>query len=728
MPSLASGTPPKGRAREILDELSALEGHKHRSPSGLLKRRSSRSPQFGLPVSVVKHAAERKVTGGATSPLSMHSISAKPSFFDGLSAVNVHKIAVSLDTERDEGEENGSATGGAQLVRVMPAERDTERSVPVKSTSRDNTKLHTGERTDTFSDSQRAGSVEGHSVDPSFVGEEQRAKATASLLRRGTISQTTEVGRTDLASEVIRLQDESAAAHRSSEAAHQAAAALQKAVDESRSQACLLKKEAELANQAADVSRQEADEAKAEVEELRGSLEEMQMVVQMMKDASKSQEEGISQEVVRLNTEVRDERKKRKAAEGTCIELQKEVDRLHQENEDARLRLESLQESEDARASASDQLTAAQAANDALEQELKRCQKKLSELSRQDKDSELRLRNIEEENEGLSAANAKLLKKVKSLGLKVDALRAGVGPDLQEDADHEARITKLQVRKQALKARVRELESQLLEADDECREARTKYISLGIKVEELLQEEALTQELVMQEKDRGRISLEEQLEQARAVVQALKERNAVLERGLAASEEELVRQSRWANHTASQLQQSLVKLTHLERIDGGTVRMNGMELESYAEMIELQANEVRRAAEECASAQHKASVLESGFLQLRALCDELQCELVRSAREAEFWRNAAEEAERGRKDAREEAAQAIEKSIRLERLLEERQLEICLRLARLLLCRRISTGKGATYGLHPIIAQGTGTFALPAETKSALSDDHDDSL
>lgn len=70
---------------------------------------------------------------------------------------------------------------------------------------------------------------------------------------------------------------------------------------------------------------------------------------------------------------------------------------------------------------------------------------------------------------------------------------------------------------------------------------------------------------------------------------------------------------------------------------------------------------MRKAAEECASAQQKASVLESGFRQLRALCDELQCELVRSAREAEFWRNAAEEAERGRKDAREEAAQAIEK-------------------------------------------------------------------
>lgn len=44
------------------------------------------------------------------------------------------------------------------------------------------------------------------------------------------------------------------------------------------------------------------------------------------------------------------------------------------------------------------------------------------------------------------------------------------------------------------------------------------------QVEELLQEEALTQELVMQEKDRGRISLEEQLEQARAAVQALKVR------------------------------------------------------------------------------------------------------------------------------------------------------------------------------------------------------------
>lgn len=68
----------------------------------------------------------------------------------------------------------------------------------------------------------------------------------------------------------------------------------------------------------------------------------------------------------------------------------------------------------------------------------------------------------------------------------------------------------------------------------------------------------------------------------------MQERNALLERGLAASEEELARQSRWANQTASQLHQSLVKLTQLERIDGGTVRVNGTELESYAEMIELQ--------------------------------------------------------------------------------------------------------------------------------------------
>jgi hypothetical protein len=41
---------------------------------------------------------------------------------------------------------------------------------------------------------------------------------------------------------------------------------------------------------------------------------------------------------------------------------------------------------------------------------------------------------------------------------------------------------KLQVRKQMLKARVRELESQVSEAEEESREARAKYISLGLKV------------------------------------------------------------------------------------------------------------------------------------------------------------------------------------------------------------------------------------------------------
>jgi hypothetical protein len=44
------------------------------------------------------------------------------------------------------------------------------------------------------------------------------------------------------------------------------------------------------------------------------------------------------------------------------------------------------------------------------------------------------------------------------------------------------------------------------------------------QVEELLQEEALTQELVMQERDQGRVTLEDQLEQARAAVQALRVR------------------------------------------------------------------------------------------------------------------------------------------------------------------------------------------------------------
>lgn len=41
---------------------------------------------------------------------------------------------------------------------------------------------------------------------------------------------------------------------------------------------------------------------------------------------------------------------------------------------------------------------------------------------------------------------------------------------------------KLQVRKQILKARVRELESQVSESEEESREARAKYISLGLKV------------------------------------------------------------------------------------------------------------------------------------------------------------------------------------------------------------------------------------------------------
>jgi chromosome segregation ATPase len=149
----------------------------------------------------------------------------------------------------------------------------------------------------------------------------------------------------------------------------------------------------------------------------------------------------------------------------------------------------------------------------------------------------------------------------------------------------------------------------------------------------------------------------------------LQERNAVLERGLAASEDELTRQSRRADQAASQLQQSIVRLTQLERNEGsGMAHRNGTEhltdIESglsFAELIEVQANEVRKAAEECASAQQKASVLESGFRQLRALCDELQRELARSVHEAESWRNAAERTQQRLAKARDEAAEAMEK-------------------------------------------------------------------
>lgn len=149
----------------------------------------------------------------------------------------------------------------------------------------------------------------------------------------------------------------------------------------------------------------------------------------------------------------------------------------------------------------------------------------------------------------------------------------------------------------------------------------------------------------------------------------LQERNAVLERGLAASEDELTRQSRRADQAASQLQQSIVRLTQLERNEcsgmahrSRTEHLTDFESGlSFAELIEVQANEVRKAAEECASAQQKASVLESRFRQLRALCDELQRELARSVHEAESWRNAAERTQQRLSEARDEAAEAMEK-------------------------------------------------------------------
>lgn len=111
----------------------------------------------------------------------------------------------------------------------------------------------------------------------------------------------------------------------------------------------------------------------------------------------------------------------------TIVVPLQEIDYLRPENEVAQ-----LQESEDARALVSDQLIAAQAANAALEQELRRCQRRLSEMTRREKESQSRLRIIETDNAGLNAANSKLLEKVKSLGLKVEALRAGVSPDVEE--------------------------------------------------------------------------------------------------------------------------------------------------------------------------------------------------------------------------------------------------------------------------------------------------------
>lgn len=305
-----------------------MEGHKLTGTSALLKRHSSSALQSRAPVSVVKHPAIRKITYGTTSPLSAQSISAKPLFSDSLSAVDIHCLAASSDTETDEEQKNGTAIDGEQLVRVVPAERDGERSGPIKSTLGDNLeyyeRFHVGEKTERLSDSKRAGLDVSHSLDPSFDTEEQRAKQTASLLRGGTISQTGEqAGRSDLASEVLRLHDELAEARKATEDSQQAAAALQKAVDEGRGRVAFLEKEAQLARQAAKVSRQEADEAKTEVECLRGLLKELQKVVHAMKESSESQEEGTSQKGGRLSVELQDERQRREAAERTCIELQK---------------------------------------------------------------------------------------------------------------------------------------------------------------------------------------------------------------------------------------------------------------------------------------------------------------------------------------------------------------------------------------------------------------------
>lgn len=109
-----------------------------------------------------------------------------------------------------------------------------------------------------------------------------------------------------------------------------------------------------------------------------------------------------------------------------------EVDRMRCDSTKAREQLRTLQQRIDSEKSTSNQVAAAADLNRALEQELRQSQANFAELTSRDRERESRMRAVAAENAGLTACNAKLRGKVKSLGLKVDALRAGVSPDLQE--------------------------------------------------------------------------------------------------------------------------------------------------------------------------------------------------------------------------------------------------------------------------------------------------------
>jgi chromosome segregation ATPase len=98
----------------------------------------------------------------------------------------------------------------------------------------------------------------------------------------------------------------------------------------------------------------------------------------------------------------------------------------------AREQLRTLQQRIDSEKSTSNQVAATADLTRALEQELRQSQAKVAELTSRERERESRMRAVAAENAGLTACNAKLMRKVKSLGLKVDALRAGVSPDLQE--------------------------------------------------------------------------------------------------------------------------------------------------------------------------------------------------------------------------------------------------------------------------------------------------------